>query len=188
MALTYAEVASNLFGRDEFTVRDFEVRTGSDRGAKVLHEMKDRGVAERTGRGRYRMLGPEERPDRRREAWARARDAILSAPLTKMWVGPSAVEVWTGGRYRIESSPFRRTFHVGIEPEEREAWEAYLRGRGVPLHGRKSIGALANLTPREDFSEVTDVNGEPVIGREEVVELIRDHPALYANAEDLLID
>lgn len=187
MTLTYAEAAANVFGRDEFTVHEFEARLGTSRGAKLLHEMKTRGRVERTGRGRYRMLGPDERPDRRSEEWRRAREAILDAPLAKAWTGPTAVEVWTGGRYRVEASPFRRVFHVAVLEEDLDAWRTHLETHGIPVGEGKRVGARARLEPRSRLDDVEHVDGEPVIPRSETVNLIRDHPALFADAEDLLV-
>ncbi len=43
------------------------------------------------------------------------------------------------------------------------------------------------LVPTEGFRSVM-LDGEPVVPRGEVERLIREHPALYANAKELLSD
>ena len=61
----YADAAALLFGSREFSTREFALRTANPRAAKLLSELKRRGLVARTGRGLYRNLSPEERPDPR---------------------------------------------------------------------------------------------------------------------------
>lgn len=186
MSLTYFDAASTLFGRREFSVGEFRRRVGSPRAAKVLNELKTRGLVERMGRGRYRCLGPEERPDLRAVEWRRVRDVMREAPLWWAWAGSSAVEAWTRGRYKLSPSPFVREFHVGIHETDRKKWEAYLHRHGVSTGAGKHIGAHVSLESLPRDTSVEEIGGEPVLGRDEVLRLIREHPALYESAEALL--
>lgn len=185
MAVTYYDVAATLFGRREFTTGEFARRIGTPRAAKVLNELKTRGLAQRTGRGRYRLLGPEERPDMRRDEWRRVREAIRTAPYPKAWTGPSAVEAWTGGRYKVGPSPFLRELHVAIREEDRDAWDLYLRTYSLPV-GRKHIGPRIIFDETLNKIPVENLDGEPVLSREATLKLIRANPALYESAEELL--
>lgn len=181
--MTYLDAASLAFGSSTFTVGEFRHRIGTPRAAKLLNEMKTRGLAERTGRGTYRLLSPGERPDLRRAEWDRVRRAILAAPWDMAWSGPTAVEKWTRGRYRLASSPFARDFHVAVARKDVEAWRAYLSRLHVPTEPRRHIGPRVVLDPREAVStEIVD--GEPVIPKREALELVRGRPALYAGAEE----
>jgi len=182
VGLTYYDVTSLAFGESEFTVEDFARRTGHPRPAKALSEMKRRGLVERVGRGRYRCLAPGERPDLRAAEWARVRELVAHAPLEKAWTGPTAVEAWTEGRYRLSPSPFLREFHVAIPKVKLGEWREYLRAHGVAVEGRKHIGARVHLVPVERLDRVEVVAGEPVISREETERLIREHPGLYEGA------
>lgn len=185
MGLTYLDAAALAFGRRPFSTAEFRSRIGASRAAKLLHEMKARGLVERVGRARYRLLAPEERPDVRAVEWARARRIILDAPLRMAWTGPTAVEAWTRGRYRVGSTPFRREFHIAIPTEDEAAWRAYLHEKGLPTDRRRGVGATVVLDVVEEL-DVETVNGEPVISRADVVDTIRRHPGLYAEAEDLI--
>jgi hypothetical protein len=187
MALTYDEAGSLVFGDAEFTTSEFDRRLGVNGGAKVLSELKRRGVVRRMGRGRYRFLSPSERPDLRSVEWDRVRKIILGGPNPKAWTGATAVEVWTRGDYLVSPSAFARVFSLAIPKESLSVWEAYLLKNGLSASPRKRIGARVNLVPVKRL-KVSEVGGEPVIPRDEVVALIRDRPSVFAEAEELLVD
>lgn len=186
VGLTYLDVTSLAFGESEFTADDFARRTGHPTPAKALSEMKRRGLVERVGRGRYRVLAPRERPDLRSIEWGRVREIIASAPVEKAWTGPTAVETWTEGRYRISPSPFTREFHVAVPKPKIGRLKAYLKAHGVAVEGRKHIGARVVLVPVDRLENVEIVDDEPVISRAETEKLIRDHPGLYEGAMEEL--
>ena len=188
MAFTYYDAATLVFGSREFTTREFTARTGNHSAAKVLSHLKSRGLVERVGRGRYRCLSPEERPDLRSADYLRVRRLILEAPLRKAWTGPSAVEVWTGGKYIVSPTILTMLFHVAIPVDDMEAWRDYLRMNRLSTGGGKRIGAWVKLIMRENWVDIETVDDEPVISRRETVSLIRDHPALYGGAEELIND
>jgi len=186
MALTYSDVGAHIFGEREFDAAEFGRRTGNPRAAKVLSELLVRGVVARKRRGRYRFLRPSERPDLRIFEWRRMREIALGGPDPKTWDGPTAVEAWTGGRYRVSPTVFTAVFHVAVPKGATPNWERYLSNHGVSLKGRKRIGARIELREvRRVRAEV--LNGEPVPPREVVLSMIRAHPGIYANAEALVI-
>ena len=188
MALTYFDAASLSFGKREFTVGEFAARTGNPRAAKVLSELKHRGLVNRIGRGRYRCLGPEERPDLRFNDWERIRLILLSAPLPKAWSGSSAVELWTSGRYCVSPSAFIREFHLAVPVEHMDRWKAYLENHRISLNPDKRIGVRVHLIPKDKWGGNVEHSNEPVIPRDEVLKIIRNLPAIYAGAEELLDD
>ena len=185
MSLTYADVGSLIFGEREFTSREFESRIGSGRAAMLLSELHLRGLVSREGRGRYRFLRPSERPDLRAAEWKRLRAAILGGPEPKAWDGASAVEVWTDGAYRVAPSPFLRIYHVVVPRRRLPVWRAYLRSHAIAVNGRKRVGGRVALRGVDRLRRVT-LDGEPVIPRDNVVALIRDHPGIFADAEELI--
>jgi hypothetical protein len=187
MALTYNDVLASLYGDKTFSSREFARRTGNPRAAKILSELKHRGLVERVGRGSYRCLSPGNRPDLRASEWARVRNVVLSGPDPKAWAGETAVEHWTGGRYKIAPSLYSRVFTLAIPVGREDAWREYLASHGVASHARKRVGARVELIPTRKFS-VSKIDGEPVLPRREVERLIRDHPALYGDAKELLLD
>jgi hypothetical protein len=183
---TYLDAASLAFGSSEFTVEEFRHRIGTPRAAKLLHELKSRGLVEKTGRGKYRLLSPAERPDLRRAEWNRVRNVILEAPFEMAWSGPTAVEKWTHGRYKLAPSPFAREFHIVVSKDEIENWRSYLSGLHIPLEPRRHIGPRVVLEAREKIHKET-VDDEPVIPKHGAIKLVRSKPALYAGAEELLV-
>jgi len=186
MGLTYTDAAAHLFGSSSFTSRDFAIKTGNPRAAKVLSDLKRRGVVERLGRGRYRCLDPAERPDIRATEWNRVRSIVLSGPDPKAWTGETAVEAWTNGRYIVSPSVFSRVYALAVPRDRLTEWRAYLAANGVATRRRKRVGAVVELHPVDRLSAVR-LGGEPVIRRHEVERLIAEHPALYGNAKELLI-
>jgi hypothetical protein len=185
---TYAEAAAFLFGKREFTAREFALRTSNPRAAKVLSELKRGGRVARVGRGRYRCLSPDERPDLRAVEWERARAVILSSGLPMAWDGPSAVEAWTGAGYVTSPSVMSRVFHLVVPRARLSEWEAYLHRRGLPTAPRKRIGASVRLRPAAKMPPTEWVGGEPVIARALVKRTIRANPGLYGDAEEWLIE
>lgn len=187
MPLTYGDAVSSLFGSKPFTAREFARRANAPRAAKILGELKRRGLVERVGRGTYRCLGPEERPDLRAAEWSRVRKIILEGPTRMAWAGRSAVELWTGGRYRIAPSPFYRVFEVAVPAGNAEDWRNYLAARNVATRMGKRVGARVDLVPVRRVKAI-ELGGEPVIPRASVEAIIDEHPALYAGARALLLD
>lgn len=186
MALTYVDVGSHIFGEREFKAIDLAHRTGNPRAAKMLSELMIRGVVTRTRRGYYKFLRPAERPDLRAAEWARVRDIVLHGPGPKAWDDSSAVEAWTGGRYVVSPSVYARVFHLAVPNTAVALWRDYLSRHGVSTASRKRVGARVELRGVARL-HVTEVNGEPVIPRGDVVRLIRAHPGIYANAEELFV-
>jgi len=187
MPLTYNDVVSSLFGGKTFSSREFARRTGNPRAAKVLSELKHRGLVERVGRGTYRCLSPADRPDLRGVEWARVRSIVLSGPEPKAWAGETAAEHWTGGRYKVAPSLYSRVFSLAIPSGREKRWKKYLADHGVSTTARKRVGARVELIPRHHFV-VSLVNGEPVLPRSEVVGLIKGHPGTYGDARELLLE
>ncbi len=185
MPLTYTDFLAHFFGSAPFTTGEFSRRSGNPRAAKVLSELKHRGVVERLGRGRYRCLGPAERPDLREVEWNRVRTIALSGPSPKAWTAETAVESWTGGRYVMSPSLFTRVFHLAVPIDKLAEWHEHLARTGASTRVRKRIGGRIELHPVKKVRFVT-IHGEPVIPRAEVLRLIRNHPALYGNAGALL--
>jgi len=187
VTITYEEIGAHLFGEAEFTSGEFARRVGTPRAAKILSELKHRGLVSRLGHGTYRFLRPIERPDRRSSEWSRTKRVVLAGPAPKAWTGSTAVEVWTGHRYTVSPSVFYRVFELAVPSRSVSAWKDYLRGNRIAFESRKRVGARVELVPVRTVRAET-VEGEPVIPRRDVISLIRAHPAIYANSEELLLD
>jgi len=187
MPLTYIDALTSSFGDRRFTTAELASRLGATRPSKLLSELKRRGLVERVGRGTYRCLSPKERPDLRSAEWRRVRDVVLAGPDPKAWTGASALELWTGGGYRVSPSAYSRIYELAVPRARMVEWAHYLRSNRVATDARKRIGARVSLVPLEGM-KVALLGGEPVISREAVARMIHNHPGLYGNALELLDD
>lgn len=185
MGMTYFNVIVNEFGRKEFNASDLARLTGHSRPVRLLSELKLRGLVRRTGRGTYVVNRPIRKEDTRNAEWNRVRKVILKASYPKAWTGSTAVTVWTEGRYVTAPNLYLVVYDLRIREEDLERWKTYLREYGVAFAGVKRVGSWVSLesVPNVRYEMM---NGEPVIPREEVVSLIREHPGIYAGAEELL--
>jgi hypothetical protein len=183
----YADAAALLFGSREFSAREFALRTANPRAAKLLSELKRRGLVARTGRGVYRNLSPDERPDPRPREWARARDLVLRAGLPMAWDAASAVEAWTGGSYVVSSSVLTREFHIVVPRASLNAWRKYLAGHGLLASSRKRMGARVLVRAVARMPPVTTLAGGPAISRADALRIVRASPTVYAGAEDWFV-
>ena len=185
MGIDYFEAASLAFGDRPFQAREFGAITASRRAAKTLSELKSRGLAERLGRGRYRLLSPVDRPDRRTAEWERARNLLLGSGLPMAWSGPTAVEVWTRNRYFVSPSMFLKEWHIEVPEKSARAWRAFLRDHRLSTSGRTRLGnrVILHLVPR---LRRTSLHGEPVVPRAAVLKEIRSHRGMYADADRMV--
>jgi hypothetical protein len=103
------------------------------------------------------------------------------------WTGSTAVEAWTDHRYTVSPSVFCRIFDLAIPPGRANEWRLYLARHHVSTNARKRVGARVDLVPTRNL-EVVNVHGEPVVPKSVVLRAIREHRAIYANAEELLLD
>lgn len=183
--MTYSEVISLRFGKSEFSVKDLELATNNARSAKLLSELKTRGIVERIGRGEYRLLDASYRPDIRSIEWNRVRNIIKRAPWSYVYADSSAVEIWTDERYIVSPSPFTRVFFLEVRKTDLAKWKSYFYSHGISIIGKKSVGAFVHLIPRIEF-EAIEKDGEYVIPKSEVIKMIRKHPGKYAGADKLI--
>ena len=185
MGLTYFDVLKMEFGRREFSVSDIARITGNDRPRKLLSEMKMSGKIRRTGRGTYVIPRPIRKVDSRSMEWKRVRDVIFEAPFDKAWTDSTAVEVWTDGAYVTMPNSYLLVYDLLVKNTDVERWKEYLRRHSVSYAGKKRVGCYVTLKGTDEVCSVM-INGEPVIPKEDLVKLIREHPGLYAEAEDLI--
>ncbi len=186
MGMTYFDVLKMEFGRREFSISDIARITGNDRPRKLLSEMKMSGKIRRTGRGTYVIPRPIRKVDSRSIEWKRVRDIIFEAPFDKAWTGNTAVEIWTDGAYVTMPNSYLLVYDLLVRKTDVGMWKEYLRRHSVSYAGKKRVGCYVALEGTDEIRSVV-VNGEPVIPKEDVVKLIREHPGLYAEAEDLIV-
>lgn len=185
MGLTYTDVLNLHFGNSEFTTEDVRIFLRIERSAKLLSDLKFKGVLERTGRGRYRILAPSERIDNRSFEWKRVERIINMSPLPFAWSGPSAVERWTKGGYFVAPNPYFRIFHIDVNTKDMEEWKEYLKTHSVPLIGKRRIGALVKLYPKSKVKYAI-LDGEKVLPKNNTIKMIKEHRGTFAEADDII--
>lgn len=185
MSSGYVDALSLAFGKAPFSVQEFRVRVGSLRPSQTLSELRTRGWIRKLGRGRYRVLSPEERPDLRGAEWSRVRSLLLSSGLPMRWGGSDAVALWTGWRYTVSPSAFLRVFDIEVPLAAMGAWSKYLRTNRISTDPRRRVGARVRVTARARLP-VSVHRSEPVMSRKSTLALIREHRAIYAEADRLL--
>lgn len=185
MTIGYTDAIALAFGGSSFSLREFGIRIGSLRPAQTISELKTRGVIARVGRGRYRLLAPQERPDLRSSEWGRVRRLLLSSGLPMRWTGREAVALWTGWRYTVSPSVYFREFEVEVPEDSKRQWVSYLKAHHISTDPRRRTGAVVRIRVRAGANFSTH-RGEPVISREETLRLIRSHRGVYGEADELV--
>ena len=185
MGLTYTDVLSLHFGNSEFTTNDVRILLRNERSAKLLSDLKFKGTIERTGRGKYRILLPSERLDNRTYEWKRVERIVNMSPFPFAWAWSSAVERWTDGRYIVGPNPYFRIFYIEIIKTDLDGWRSYLKGHSVSVEAKKRVGATVELIPRTEL-EYVFLNGEKIVPKGKILETIKDHPGIFAKADDLI--
>ncbi|MCW6169318.1 MAG: hypothetical protein LVQ96_04360 [Thermoplasmatales archaeon] len=187
MGLTYFDVLSLYFKDSEFSTKDIALLLRTERSAKLLSELKFRGLIERTGRGKYRLFTPSERIDTRSYEWKRVEKIVNSSPLPYVWAWSTAVEKWTNGAYLVGPNPYFRTYYIEVLISDIDKWKRYLRSHSVPIVGKRRIGAIVELISKEHLESVIH-NGERVLPKERTLEIIRNHRGIFAEADELIED
>lgn len=185
MGLTYTDVLSLHFGNSEFTTEDVKILLRNERSAKLLSDLKFKGVLERTGRGRYRLLPPSERFDNRSYEWKRVERIVNSSPYPFAWAWSSAVEKWTEGRYIVSPNPYFRAFYIEVLKDGLNDWKKYLKAHSISTIGNRRIGAVVNFIPNDDLDFVI-LNGEKVISKNRIMHIISEHSGIFAEADELI--
>jgi hypothetical protein len=185
MGMTYFDVLKMEFGRKEFSISDLTKLTGNYGVRKLLSEMKMKGLIRRTGRGTYVIDRPIKKVDSRVKEWERVRGVVFMSPFEKAWTGSTAVEVWTDGAYVTAPNSYLRIYHLLVREADLEKWKTYLKKHAVSFKGSKRVGSYVALEGADEVRSVL-INGEPVVPKEDVMKIIREHPGLYAEAEDLI--
>ncbi|MCL4447383.1 MAG: type IV toxin-antitoxin system AbiEi family antitoxin domain-containing protein [Thermoplasmatales archaeon] len=183
--MTYFDVLKMEFGRRKFSVSDVARITGNDRPRKLLSELKMSGKIRRVGRGIYLIPRPIKKFGSRSAEWERVRDAIFKAPFEKAWAGSTAVEIWTDGAYVTMPNSYLLVYDLLVRNADIGKWKEYLKKHSISYVGNKRVGCYVSLEGTDEIRSVM-INGEPVILKDDVVKLIREHPGVYAEAEDLI--
>lgn len=156
----------------------------------ALARLKEAGLIERVGRGRYRLAPPEGAMrilDRYRREVVRR---ILELPVALALDGPDAVSVWTGGRYTVGKIPGNDVLYLAVDRRYRARFSRLLREMRVPWGTAerwprgKGILVIVRFVDRLRRAIREDV---PVLTKDEVLRIIRADPSAYEGAQDWVV-
>ena len=102
-----------------------------------------------------------------------------------------AVYVWTQGGYQVSRDPDDYPLFIAVREEDVDAWETFFASFGLPTAFERQPsgeidGPLQIVLDPQLSLEIEDVEGYPVIPREETIEYMRDHYAQFQSALAML--
>lgn len=142
--------------KKEFSVKEFSSVFASPDANKVLHDMVQKGLLERSGWGRYRVNSPEEYLARRLNI-PRAYDLLNQAGMEYALTGPDAVFFWTKGGYQVDRFFGFYPIHLKVRKDDLRKWKRFLSSRKQRFHVvdqpiRETLfGLFYVLYPETDF-------------------------------------
>lgn len=102
-----------------------------------------------------------------------------------------AVYVWTQGGYQAGRGPDDYPLFIAVCEQDVDAWETFFQLFGLPTAFERQPsdeidGALQIVFDLHPSLEIEDVEGYPVIPREDTIEYMRDHYAQFQSALAML--
>lgn len=181
------------FGARPFSAREAAVALGTDKAtaSATLRRLKVAGHLDRIDRGTYRVAEPAERVRVAKRHRELLREKVLAAPLRIALDGPDAVRRWTGGRYVVGSPPGHDLLYLAVDASDADDLRILLDEEGI-AHGSEddwpSGDGLKVIVREVEGLEIAEHDGEWVITRDAVLEMIRDRPGAYEGAEEWVHD
>jgi hypothetical protein len=176
--------------KKELTAKEFSSTFNSPDANKVLHDMVQKGLLERTGWGRYRVNSPEEYLAKRINV-ADSYNLLKQAKMLYALTGPDAVFFWTKGGYQVDR--FFGFYPVQLKVKKRDLarWRSFFRLKKQKVHvegqsSRQTLFAVFYvLHPEADF-EAEEINGYLVSPLKEAVEFCQKKIYSYEPALEML--
>lgn len=115
--------------RREFSTGDFVRTFYSPDPNKVLHDMAKKGMLERIGTGKYRVIDSGEYLSERYDS-NKAYSFLSSSKLPYALTGVDAVYVWTRGGYNVDRFFGFYPIHIKVGKTSVKRWKRLLAERG----------------------------------------------------------
>jgi len=102
-----------------------------------------------------------------------------------------AVYVWTQGGYQVGRDPEDYPLFLAVREQDVDAWEAFLESFGIPTAFERQpreelAGPVQIVLEPQSSLDIEDVEGYPVIPREETIAYMREHYAQFQSALAML--
>jgi len=189
--MSYHELWNVLWNwRKEFTVKEFTAVFPSPNPNKVLHDMAQKGLLEKTGWGKYKVNSPEEYMAKRNNV-ARGYELLKETDMRYALTGPDAVFVWTKGGYQVDRFSGFYPIHLKVRKSELKKWRDFFASRRQRFYVKDQpvretiFGLFYVLYPEADF-RVKRVEGLSVAPLKETVEFCQNKIYSYEPALEML--
>jgi len=189
--MSYYELWNILVNwRKEFTVGEFSSTFPSPDPRKVLHDMSQKGLLERTGWGKYKVNSPEEYLARKVNV-SQAYDMLKQVDMKYALTGPDAVFFWTKGGYQVDRFFGFYPVHLKVRKNDLKKWKVFFSSKKQKFHvedqpvRRTLFGLFYVLYLKVDF-KTGEVNGFHVVPLKETVDFCQRNIYSYEPALEML--
>lgn len=176
------------FQREEFSIGQFRSTFPTSQAPKVIHDLVKKGYLERTGRGVYKAIEPEEFIQAIAENetdYAFLEDAGKDYAFCEN----SAVSIWTDGYYWTGFTRGFRPVNLAVRKKDLYFWKDFFSKKGIicALEGesRTLYGQVYVLHPKKGLKSVRK-DGLRVMPLEDVVNFCLEHELTYEPALEYL--
>ena len=102
-----------------------------------------------------------------------------------------AVYVWTQGGYQVARDSTDYPLFIAVREQDIDAWEGFFESFGLPVAFERQpsdelTGALQIVLESRSSLEIDDVEGYPVIPRDDTIEYMREHYAQFQSGLAML--
>ena len=176
------------FRGEEFSIDEFRLTFPMSQAPKIAHDLVKKGYLERTGRGMYKAIEPEEFIQGIAE---NEMDYAFLEEAGKDYAfcENTAVSIWTDGYYWTGFTKGFKPVHIAVRKKDLSSWKGFFRKKGINYavegESKTLYGQVYVLHPKEGLRSVRR-NGLRVIPLEDVVSFCLKHELTYEPALEYL--
>lgn len=176
------------FQREEFSIDQFRFTFPTSQAPKVIHDLVKKGYLQRTGRGIYKAIEPE---DFIQGIVENEMDYAFLEKAGKNYAfcENTAVSIWTDGYYWTGFTRGFKPVNLAVRGKDLRFWKDFFRKKGISyaLEGenRTLYGQVYVLHPKRQFKSVRK-NGLMVVPLEDVVSFCLERELTYEPALEYL--
>jgi len=176
--------------RDEFSTRDFASTFAGPDPNKVLHDLSKKGLLEKIGRARYKVVRQDEYVRKNADVEA-AYDAVNETGLEYAFTGPDAVSLWTKGGYNADRFFGYYPIVMKVRRRDLAKWQSFFASerKRWAVQGKAPAetlyGIFYQVRPVEKLSKAR-IEGYSVDSLDETVKFCKENLYTYEPALEML--